>query len=45
MGRSWEGVKTRETQEFRALFKDRGQFWVMSWKPAKQLYGFVPFEI
>lgn len=35
----------REIQAFRALSKDRGQFWVMSQKPERRLYSFAPFEI
>lgn len=47
MGRSIVGkeLKGEKNQEFRALFKDRGQFWVTSWKPARKLYSFVSFEI
>lgn len=44
-GRSVVGKELRENQEFRALFKDRGQFWDTSWKPARKLYRFVSFEI
>lgn len=38
-------LKGEKNQELRALFKDRGQLWVMSWKPARKLYSFVSFEI
>ena len=42
VGKELKGEKNRE---FRALFKDRGQFWVTSWTSARKLYSLVSFQI